>query len=255
MTLPAYVVDGPTAPLTHAAQAPVLLLAGSLGSTVDMWLPQVPRLSRTLRVVRFDHRGHGRSPVPPGPYTVDDLGGDVLRLMDHLGVARAHVAGLSLGGMVGMWLAAHAPERVDRLALLCTAAHLPPAQGWLDRAAAVRTGGMAAVAEAVVDRWFTGAFTAREPYLAMVGACPVEGYAGCCEAIAAMDLRPVLGRIRARTLVIAGEQDPATPPAMAEQIVAAVPGARLVVVPGAAHLSNVEQSETVTRLLVEHLEA
>src|SRR6188472_3087695 len=139
MTRLFHVIDG-----RH--DAPVLLLGGSLGSTVEMWLPQVPRLSQRLRVVRFDHRGHGGSPVPPGPYTVAELGGDVLELLDHLGVRRAHYAGLSLGGMVGIWLAAYAPERVDRLALLSTAAYLPPAQGWLDRAAAVRAGGMAAVA-------------------------------------------------------------------------------------------------------------
>jgi 3-oxoadipate enol-lactonase len=254
MSLPAYVVDGPTEPLSGSAGAPVLLVGGSLGSTVDMWLPQVPRLSRRLRVVRFDLRGHGRSPVLPGPCTVDDLGGDVIELLDHLGLARAHYVGLSLGGMIGMWLAAHAPERLDRLGLICTAAYLPPAQGWLDRAAAVRSAGMDAVAPAVVDRWFTAGFADREPYLAMLRQAPVEGYAACCEAIAALDLRPVLSRIRARTLVIAGAHDRATPPAMSEAIVAAVPHAGLAVVDG-AHLSNVEQPEAVTRLLVEHLEA
>jgi 3-oxoadipate enol-lactonase len=246
----AYVVDGPTG---AEREAPVLLLGPSLGSTGAMWAPQVPVLSRHLRVVRFDHRGHGRSPVPPGPYTVEDLGRDVLDLMDHLGIARAHYAGLSLGGMVGMWLAAHAPERIDRLALLCTAAYLPPAQGWRDRAAAVRAGGVAAVADAVLARWFTPEFPDPQAYRPMLLATPPEGYAACCEAIAELDLRPGLPTIGAPTLVIAGEQDPATPPELGRQIASAIPRARFVTVPEAAHLANVEQPETITGLLTAHL--
>jgi len=247
MTL-AYVVDGP-------ADAPVLLLGGSLGSTVEMWRLQVPVLSRSLRVVRFDHRGHGRSPVLPGPYTVDDLGHDVLALLDHLGVTRAHYAGLSLGGMLGMWLAAHAPDRVDRLALLCTGACLPPAQGWFDRASVVRAGGMAVVADAVVARWFTPGFADAAPFRQMLLDTGPEGYASCCEAIGALDLRPVLSRITAPTLVIAGADDPATPPALGQAIAAAIPGARFAVVAGAAHLANVERADEVNRLLATHLEA
>jgi len=254
MSLPAYVVDGPAEPAgREAPDAPVLLLGPSLGSTVALWEPQVPVLARNLRVVRFDLRGHGRSLVPPGPYTVEDLGRDVLELMDHLGIARAHYAGVSLGGMIGMWLAAHAPARIDRLALVCTGAHLPPAQGWLDRAAIVRAGGVAAVADAILARWFTPAFADTEPYRRMLVATPAEGYAACCEAIAALDLRPVLGTIGAPTLVIAGEQDPATPPEMGRQIAATIPQATFVAVPQAAHLANVEQAETVTRLLATHL--
>jgi 3-oxoadipate enol-lactonase len=246
--IPAHVVDGP-------AEAPVLVLGPSLGSTVEMWRPQIAALSRSLRVVRFDYRGHGRSPAPPGPYTVDDLGGDVLELLDHLGVDRAHYAGLSLGGMVGMWLGAYAPQRIDRLALLCTGACLPPAQGWFDRAATVRAAGMAAVADAIVTRWFTPAFAEREPYRQMLLDADPEGYAACCGAIGALDLRPVLGRITAPTLVIAGALDPATPPSLGEQIAAAVPGARFEVVEGAAHLANVERADEVNRLLAAHLQA
>jgi 3-oxoadipate enol-lactonase len=245
MSLLSYVSDGPAA-------APTLLLGPSMGCTVAMWEPQVPVLSRHLRVVRFDHRGHGGSPVPPGPYTVEDLGRDVLALMDHLGLERAHYAGLSLGGMVGLWLAAHAPERIRRLALLCTAAHLPPAQGWLDRAAAVRSGGMAAVADAVLARWFTPTIADVEEYHAMLLATPADGYAACCEAIATLDLRPVLAGITAPTLVIAGAEDPATPPEVGRQLAAAVPGARFELVAGAAHLANVERPEVVTELLATH---
>jgi 3-oxoadipate enol-lactonase len=243
-----FVADGPP-------DAPALLLGPSLGSTTAMWSPQVPALARTRRVVRFDHRGHGGSPVLPGPYTVEDLGRDVLALLDRLGHDRVHYAGLSLGGMVGMWLAAHAPDRVETLTLICTAAHLPPAQGWLDRAAAVRAGGLPAVADAVLARWFTPVFTEVEPYRTMLLSTPVEGYAGCCEAIAALDLRPDLGAIQAPTLVISGALDPATPPELGRQIAAAVPGARFVELAGAAHLASVERAEAVTELLAAQIGA
>ncbi|SDY53256.1 3-oxoadipate enol-lactonase [Micromonospora pattaloongensis] len=246
-----HVVEGP-------ADAPVLLLGNSLGSTLAMWEPQLPRLAEQFRVVRFDTRGHGRSPVPTGPYALADLGGDVLALLDRLGVARAHFCGLSLGGMVGMWLAAHAPERVDRLVLCCTSARLGPPEGWAERARAVRAQGTVAVADAVLQRWFTPGFTSRKPdrvaaLRAMVAQTPAEGYAGCCEAIADMDLEPVLPRIAAPTLVIAGADDPATPPAHAETIAAGIPDARVTVLTDAAHLANVEQSDRVTDLIITHL--
>ncbi|GAA1847951.1 3-oxoadipate enol-lactonase [Asanoa iriomotensis] len=235
------------------ASAPVVVLGSSLGTTRAMWAPQVASLSADFRVVAYDHRGHGASPVPPGPYAIEDLGRDVLGLLDHLGLDRVHYAGLSLGGMVGMWLAAHAPDRIDRLALLCTSAHLPPASGWHDRAATVRSAGMAAIADAVVARWFTPVFPADDAAAfskALVAIDP-DGYASCCEAIAAMDLRPVLGWITAPTLVIAGDADPATPPAHAQTIVDGV-GAAMVVIPGAAHLANVERPDHVTGLLQDH---
>jgi 3-oxoadipate enol-lactonase len=238
--------------------APTLLLGGSLGSNLDMWRPQLAALTQRLRVVRFDHRGHGGSPAPAGPYSIEALGRDVLALLDRLGIERASYCGLSLGGMVGMWLAAHAPERIDRLVLICTAAHLPPAEGWLARAGQVRTGGMGSVADAVLGRWFTPRFRAAlparvAPYRTMIAACPAEGYAGCCEAISAMDLRDDLARIVAPTLVIAGADDPATPPEHGERIHEGIAGSRLVVVPSAAHLANVEQPESISHLLLDHL--
>jgi 3-oxoadipate enol-lactonase len=243
--------------LTGPAHAPLLVLGGSLGTTRAMWSPQLPELTRRWRVLRFDHRGHGGSEVARGPYTLDALGGDVLALLDEVGADRVSYCGLSLGGMIGMWLAAHAPHRIDRLALLCTSAYLPPAQHWLDRARLVRGGGTATVVDAVVARWFTPAFAQgqRETVTELsnaLAAVPPEGYAGCCEAIAAMDLRPVLHRVSAPTLVIAGGEDPATPPAHGEEIVAAVPDARLAVVAHAAHLASVEQPVAVTRLLDAH---
>ena len=241
------------------AGTPVVVLGSSLGTTRDMWAEQLPAFAGQLRVLRYDHLGHGGSPVPPGPYTVAGLAADVIALLDHLGIERAHFGGLSLGGMVAMQVAATQPERVDRLALLCTSAHLPPASGWTARAAAVRSGGMAAVAGPVAARWFTPAFagSARAAQLRDgLLTIPAEGYAGCCEAIAAMDLRPQLTSIRAPVLVIAGDADPATPPPHADRIAAGIRAgggsARVKLVSPAAHLANVEQSAAVTGLMLSH---
>jgi 3-oxoadipate enol-lactonase len=239
--------------------APVLLLGGSLGTTLHMWDPQVPVLSADHRVIRFEHRGHGGSPVPNGPYSIDELGADVLTMLDRLDLPRVSYCGLSIGGMVGQWLAINAPERVDRLILLCTSAHLPPAENWQERAAAVREAGSPeVVADAVLARWFTPAFAESHRdivarYRAMISAIDGEGYAGCCEAIAAMDLRAGLPGITAPTLVVAGRQDPSIPPEHAEAIAAAVPGARLEILDPSAHLASVERAETVTSLIAEHL--
>jgi len=236
--------------LSGPEQAPVLVLSNSMGTTTAMWDDQLEALSRHHRVLRYDHRGHGGAGPPPGPYRMEQLGGDLLGLLDELELERVSFCGLSLGGMVGMWLAANAPGRVERLALCCTSAKVDPGP-YLERAAKVRAGGTGSVAGEVVERWFTPGFRERAPEtvaraVAMLLATPAEGYAGCCEAIAAMDLRAGLGSI-------AGADDPATPPAHAEAIVAAIPAARLEVVAGAAHLANIEQPERVTRLLLDHL--
>ena len=251
--------------LHHVARgpedAPVLLLGGSLGTTHAMWAPQVAALSRTHRVVAFDHRGHGRSPAPPGPYAIDDLGGDVLALLDDLGAARASYCGLSVGGMVGLWLAANAPERVERLILLCTSAHLPPASAWQDRVTAVLAAGSTApIAPAVLARWLTPAWAAAHPDVAadlrdMLLAAPAQGYAACCGAIAGMDLRPALARIAARTLVVTGAQDASIPPEHGELIAAAIPGARLEQLDPAAHIASVERADAVNALIADHLGA
>jgi len=223
-----------------------------------MWDEQLGALRERFRVLRYDHRGHGRSEVPPAPYTIDELGADLLALLDELELERVRFAGLSLGGMVGMWLAAHAPERVERLALLCTSAHFEDPGPWTDRAARVRADGTAAIAQELVARWFTPAFPARAPqtvarFVGVLAATSDEGYAGCCDALAVMDLRGHLGAITAPTLVVAGADDPATPAGHTEALAAAIGGARLEVVAGAAHLANVEQPERVTRLLLDHL--
>jgi len=238
--------------------APVVLLLGSLGSTVEMWKPQVPALAQHFRVVRFDTRGHGRSPVPPGPYVIDDLVDDAVALLDRLGVETASLVGLSLGGMTAMRLAAREPHRVDRLALLCTSAHLGPASNWTERAATVRERGTVAVAPTVAGRWLTDSARAADPTAVaelerMIASTPSEGYASCCEAIGAMDLRADLASIHAPTLVIAGADDPSTPPPHLHAIADAVAGASLIVLQSAAHLANLEQPEAVNAALLAHL--
>jgi 3-oxoadipate enol-lactonase len=240
------------------AGAPALVLANSLGTSTAMWDPQVDALSEHFRLVRYDHRGHGGSPVLPGPYELADLGRDVLELLDHLGIERASICGVSLGAMVGMWLGAHAPERVDRLVLCCTSAHLPPARAWAERAATVRAAGSTEpVADAVLARWLTPAGLAADPERAarlrtMLLATPAEGYAACCGVIERLDLRADLRSIAAPALAVAGAQDPATPPEHLEAIATAIPGARLEVLEGAAHLANLERPDAINRLILEH---
>jgi 3-oxoadipate enol-lactonase len=245
--------DGP-------AEAPVLVLSNSLGTALGMWGEQLPALTEHLRMLRYDQRGHGRSPAPPGPYTIAALAGDALQLLDRLGLERVSFCGTSMGGMTGMWLAIHAPERIDRLALCCTSAHLPPPDMWLERAETVRAKGMDAVADAALERWFTPALAERRPELvertrrALLDT-PPEGYAGCCEAIASHDLRAELSSIRAPTLVLAADDDPATPPEHGRLIAGAVDGARLVVLERARHLAAVERPEEFTREVLGHLTA
>jgi 3-oxoadipate enol-lactonase len=241
--------------ITGPDDAPVLLLGGSLGTNLSMWEPQLSVLSRSHRVIAFDHRGHGASPVAPAPYTIADLAGDVVALIEHLGIERASYVGLSIGGMVGLWLGANVPDRLERLVLMCTSAYAPPASRWHERAAAVRAaGGTGVVADAVVERWFTPAWSLAHPdrvaaHRAMIAATDPEGYCGCCEAIAAMDLRDALPKIPVPTLVIGGADDLALPPEHQQLIAAAIPGARLELVEDAAHIASAQQPDTVNRLL------
>jgi 3-oxoadipate enol-lactonase len=241
------------------ADGPVLLLGGSLGTTLEMWDPQLAALAPALQLVRFDHRGHGRSPVPAGPYGIDDLGHDVLRLMDDLGLAHASYCGLSIGGMVGQWLAINAPDRIDRVILLCTAAHLPPADAWRQRAATVRAAGSAeAVADAVVGRWFTAPFAAEHRdrvagYRAMIATTDPGGYAACCEAIATMDLRAGLPAVTAPALVVSAAQDPSIPAEHGRAIADAIPGCRFELVDPGAHLASVERADAINPLIAEFM--
>ena len=237
--------------------APVLVLANSLGTDLGMWEPQVAAFSSRFRVLRHDSRGHGQSAVTPGPYTIDRLGQDVVALLDALGIARAHFCGLSKGGMVGMWLGVNAGERVDRLVLANTAAKIGTAELWNARIDAVRQGGMAAVADQVVGRWFTEGFRARAPEAVervrqMLLATPPEGYTACCAAVRDMDQRADIVRIDRPTLVIAGTHDGSTPPADTRAIAETVRAAKCVEL-DASHLSNVEQAEQFTREVLDFL--
>ena len=241
--------------------APVLALGTSIGTTQGLFDPQAAGPLRDFRLLRFEHRGHGpagaRSPAPPGPYTIADLGGDVLDLLGRYDLDQVAWCGVSLGGMVGMWLAANAPERISRLALCCTSAYLPPASMWEQRAATARADGMGALVSPVIARWFTPAWAGRNPdqvatVAAMLAGTDPEGYAGCAEAIAAMDLRPLLGLVRAPTLVLSGAEDPAAPPSAGAQTALGIAGSRLAVVRGASHFAHYEKPGPVTAALLAH---
>lgn len=251
MTSLAYTIDGPP-------DAPVLVLSGSLGSTVDMWQPQVAALGTHWRILRLDHPGHGASPIWNEPVTVSDIGQAVRELLTELGFDRVSFCGLSLGGAVGQWLAAHAPESVECLVLCSTAAQFPNRDAYRQRATVVRKQGTGAISAAVVDRWFTPDFHGRQPavvetFRRMIESIPPEGYAACCEAVAAFDGRQDLTAIRASTLVIAGADDPAIPVEQARALCSGIAGARLLVIPQAAHVVNVEQPEVVNTAIMEHL--
>jgi 3-oxoadipate enol-lactonase len=246
------------ASLEGPAGAPVLVLGNSLGTTRAVWEPQQALLRRHFRLLRYEHRGHDGSPAPAGPYTIGQLGADVLALLDRYGIERAAYCGISLGGMIGMWLAANAPGRIGALGLCCTSAYLPPASLFTERARLARSAGMSAISEQVVGRWFTPLFRAGQPsvpasFVAQVEATDPEGYAGCCEAIAAMDLRPSLASVTAPTLVIAGAEDPSTPPWHGAVIGSGIAGARLTVIRGAAHLANVSNAGEVSSALLGFL--
>lgn len=241
--------EGPTT-------GPALLLGPSLGTSTALWDAVAPELSSAFRTVRWDLPGHGGSAaglIGPGA-TVADLGGLVLVLADSLGLDRFHYAGVSLGGAVGLWLAAHHPERVDRLAVICSSAHFGPPGPWQERAALVRRSGTGPVAETARERWFTDGFD-RPGLLEDLRRADAEAYAACCEALAVLDLRDVLPSITAPTLVVAGRQDPATPPAHAREIADTVPGATLTELADAAHLAVAEQPGAVLSALRDHLRA
>ena len=246
--------------ITGPERAPVLVLTGSLGTSLSMWEPQLAVLVRRFRVVRCDVRGHGGSPVPSGPYSIEELGADLVALLDTLGIERAHLCGLSIGAMISMWAAAHAPDRVARLIACCTTTRFgaPAAGAYRERAALVRAEGLEGVADAVIGRWFTPGFAAARPDVVdevRMGllSTPREGYAACCEALAALDLTAELTRIAAPTLVIAGAEDQATPPEHGAAIAATIAGARMERVP-AAHLANLECPDRVNALMTEFLE-
>lgn len=244
-----YRFDGPEG-------APVVLFANSLGTDHTLWDSQVAALTaRGLRVLRYDARGHGQSDAPDGEYRMDDLARDALVLLDRAGVETVRAVGLSMGGAIGLWLAANAPERIERLVLANTGAAFGDPEIWRQRMETVRAGGMAAVVDGVIQRWFTPGFVARAPdavarIRAMLMATPPQGYAGCCAALRDADYRSLLARIAAPTLVIGGEHDAATPPELARELASSIAGARLVLL-NAAHLSAVEQEADFNAALLD----
>ena len=237
--------------------APVLVLAHALGASSAMWQPQAAALGDQFRVLRYDSRGHGASDITPGPYSIEQLGRDVLGLIDALGLEKVSFCGLSMGGFVGQWLGANAPHRLHRLVLANTAAYMGPPEAWTARIETALQQGMAAVAEGALARWFTPSYLEAEPQAVerirqVILANAPQGYAACAAAIAVMDQRQSLRKITVPTLVIGGSEDPATPLACAEELHAAIPDSRLAVLQ-AAHLSNIEQADRFNALLREFL--
>jgi 3-oxoadipate enol-lactonase len=246
--------------LSGPEDAPVVMLSNSLGTRLEMWDPQMPALAARYRVLRYDSRGHGRSDAPPAAYTIGLLAEDAIALLDALGIAKVHFCGLSKGGAVGQWLGIHHGPRLASLVLCATAAHLPPAELWNQRIEQTAREGMASVVDGVTERWFTKAWLATprpevEQVRAMILATPPHGYGACCAAIRDMDQRAALGAIRTPTLLIAGADDPATTVEVMRALQQGIAGARLVEIPQAAHLVNIEQAARFNAALLEFLDA
>lgn len=248
----AYDVSGPDT-------APVLLLSNSLGTDRSLWDTQRAAFAHTHRVVRYDTRGHGESDAPPGDYSIERLGRDVVSLLDAEGIARASVCGVSIGGLTALWLGIYAPDRLDRLVLANTAARIGSRELWDERTRLVRREGLAALADATMVRWFTAAFRDAHPAtVARVRATfltvPGAGYMGCCAALREADLRDAAATVQAPTLVVTGRHDVATPPADGRALAAAITGATCVEFE-AAHLSNIECADDFTTTVLSFLQS
>jgi 3-oxoadipate enol-lactonase len=246
-----YEVDGP-------ADGPPLLLINSIASTRELWARQMPAFAGRYRVIRYDARGHGRSSAPAGDYTVEQLGGDALAILDDAGIAAAHVCGISLGGLTAQWLGVHAANRVSSLVLANTGARIGSNESWAERIALVRDQGMTVVADLTIPRWFSTGFQERDPetvhaFRTMIQSCPAGGYLGCCAALRDTDLREAIAAITCPTLVIASTADAATPAEGLAFIRARVAGARMVTVES-RHMSNVECAEAFTAAVLDFLE-
>ena len=237
--------------------APVLLFSNALSSTLDMWEPQIAVLSNQFRVLRYDHRGHGASDLPPGPYPIDRLGQDARELIEGLGVAPVAFCGLSMGGMVGMWLAANAPQLLTRAVFANTTAYFSSPDIWDQRIADIEAGGMRSAAEATMERWLTRDFREAHPQIAqktfnMIANNPVAGYLAAAPTVRDVDFRAALPKMMTPILVITGAVDPSTPPAMGEAIVEALPDARLAIL-DSAHMSNIEKADEFNKLVISFL--
>ena len=246
--------------LTGKEGAPLLVLSHSLGSSCLMWEPQLAALEPRFRVLRYDTRGHGGSEAVAGPYTFEMLAGDVVGLLDALGIAQAHFVGLSMGGMIGQALGLNHPARLLSLTLCDTAAANPPGSReiWQERIDLVRRTGLASLLEPTLDRWFTPGWISQSPPILekirrQFLATSIDGYVGCSQAIMGLDYLEAIWEISLPTLIIVGEQDPGTPVEAARALAERIPGSRLVVLPGARHLSSVEQAEAFNRALLDFL--
>ena len=253
--------DGPTLHVRESGRAdgPALVLVNSLGSDYRIWDGVLPYLERRFRVVRHDKRGHGLSDTPPGPYTIEGLAQDLAGLLEGLGIGRAVVAGISIGGMIAQSLAAARPELVKALVLLDTGHKIGTAESWEERMAAIRRGGLEAVADAVLERWLPEPYRRALPaelrvWRNMLTRTPVEGYLGCCAAIRDADLTATARAIDRPTICLVGELDLATPPALTEALAGLINGARSVTLPGSGHLPCIDQPQTVARLMLDYLE-
>jgi 3-oxoadipate enol-lactonase len=236
---------------------PVLLFSNSLGANYSMWDPQAPEFHKKLRILRYDTRGHGQSSSTPGPYSIEQLAKDVVALLDALDLDRVHFCGLSMGGMIGMWLGVHAPERLNNLVLCNTGAKIGTLEAWNARIDAVRKNGMKSISSAVVERWFTPAFRQKSQAIIsntrkMIEEASADGYAACCAAIRDCDYREQVAAIHTPTLVISGAHDPATPPADGRFLAQHISGARYVEL-NAAHLSNIEDQDQFNKELAAFL--
>ena len=242
-----------------SAGAPALIMSNSLGTTLHMWDDQAPELAKHFRLIRYDRRGHGRSGVPKGPYSMERFGRDVLAIADSLKVKTFNWCGISMGGMVGQWLGANAPDRVEKLILSNTTFRNADKGPWNDRIKLVRDKGLGALVEANMERWFTKGFRERAPQAIarineMFAATPIEGYVGSCEAIRDMDFTESNTRIKAATLIIVGTHDPSSTPAAGEAIHRQIKGSKLTAL-DAAHIANVEQPKLYTETMLGFLRA
>lgn len=248
-----YQIDGPT-------DAPVLVLSNSLGTDLHMWDGQILAFTQHFRVLRYDTRGHGQSLVTEGDYSIEQNGRDVLALLDALGIDRASFCGLSMGGLIGQWLAINAPERVHRMVLCNTAAKIGTPQVWDPRIETVRRDGQAAMTalrDASIQRWFTPEFAQAEPdvvdgIVGMLARTAPQGYAANCAAVRDADFRQQLGAVRLPVLVVCGVHDPVTTPVDGRYIAEQVSGAHMIELQ-AAHLSNVEAQDAFTRPVLAFL--
>jgi 3-oxoadipate enol-lactonase len=244
--------------LSGKADAPVLMMSNSLGTTLEMWQPQLAALEGRFHLLRYDMRGHGKSDVREAACSIGTLGQDVLSLLDELQIGKVHFCGLSIGGVIGQWLGANAPERLKSLVLCNTAARIGTLESWNERIAAVEQGGVASIAQAVIQRWFTPAFRlaspgAVAPLQAMLLATNPRGYVLLCAALRDMDQRKLVESIRLPTYVIAGDHDPATTLEDAKFLQERIPGARLIALP-VAHISNVEAADQFNAAVIEFLQ-